>query len=233
DPSGDCDEAHRTHAVAETDLVRVLQLPALWHCAALRILSNAMYRVSVEPRYIALPRSQAETGNCRSGSLIAGLGNGPGNLVLVLVLVVEPGQPGSQPLDRGLELGIEIDELAQQLGDPGERDPLLAAPFIELFDAAVGEVHPTLHSSSEPLLRACSLILGSVLRRKDDAAPSGHRTGPRCDRLRPLVSRRRPLRPPDAARPHAAWPNRPRARTTPDARHRSARGPARPAGSAR
>src|SRR5207302_8428571 len=85
-------------------------------------------------------------------------------LVAVLVLRVEPGQPGRQPLDRDLELGIEVDELAQPLGEPGQRDLLLAAPVLELFDAAVGEVH-----------RRCSIPCLMVVPTR--ARPGPDRTG--------------------------------------------------------
>src|SRR4051794_22562372 len=63
-----------------------------------------------------------------------------------LVLVVQPGQPGGQSLDRHLEVRVQVHELAQPRGDPGQGDPLLAAPLLELLDPAVGEVHPRLPS---------------------------------------------------------------------------------------
>ncbi len=47
--------------------------------------------------------------------------------LLVVRLVVEPGQPGGEPLERDLELRIEIDERAQLIGDPRKRDRLFAA----------------------------------------------------------------------------------------------------------
>src|SRR5690349_6104677 len=58
-----------------------------------------------------------------------------------VLFVVEPGQPGGQPLDGCLELGVEVDEVAEPLGEPGHGDLVLAAPLRELLDAAIGEVH--------------------------------------------------------------------------------------------
>src|SRR5450631_2386280 len=65
----------------------------------------------------------------------------PTSALVVLVLVVEAGQPGGQAFDRDLELRVQVDELAQPLGHPGEGDLLGAAPLGELLDPAVGEVH--------------------------------------------------------------------------------------------
>ena len=47
--------------------------------------------------------------------------------VASVVLVVEAGQPGREPLDRDLEVGVQVDELDEPLGEPGEGD-LLVAP---------------------------------------------------------------------------------------------------------
>ncbi|GAA3045383.1 hypothetical protein GCM10020000_26350 [Streptomyces olivoverticillatus] len=60
--------------------------------------------------------------------------------VLLVVLVVQAGQPGRQALHRHLEVRVEVDELAQALGHPAEGDLLLAPPVLQLLDAAVGEV---------------------------------------------------------------------------------------------
>src|SRR5690606_34179474 len=61
-----------------------------------------------------------------------------------LLLVVQPGEPGRQPVDRGLELGVEVDELAEPVGEPDHADLLLTAPLDELFDPSVREVHACL-----------------------------------------------------------------------------------------
>ena len=50
-------------------------------------------------------------------------------------------QPGRQTVDRHLELGVEVDEGSQLLGEPVQAHLLRAAPAGELLDAAVGEVH--------------------------------------------------------------------------------------------
>src|SRR5436190_14023545 len=63
------------------------------------------------------------------------------------VLVVEPRDPCRQPVDRGLELRIDVDERAKPLGEPAESDGLLASTRFELFQASIGEVHA---SSSRP-----------------------------------------------------------------------------------
>src|SRR6476646_6959908 len=57
------------------------------------------------------------------------------------VLIVEAGQPGGQPLDSGLELGVFVDELLQAPREPLDAQLLVAAPLDEFLDAAVGEVH--------------------------------------------------------------------------------------------
>ena len=46
-----------------------------------------------------------------------------------VLVVIEAGQPGGEPLDRGLELRVEVDERAQPLGQPVQRDLLVAAPL--------------------------------------------------------------------------------------------------------
>src|SRR4051794_33539588 len=60
---------------------------------------------------------------------------------LLFVLVVQPGQPGGQALDGGLELGMDVGEHPQLLGEPGEADLLLAAAVLQLLDSAIGVVH--------------------------------------------------------------------------------------------
>src|SRR4051812_41585421 len=60
---------------------------------------------------------------------------------VLLFLVLQPGEPGRQPLDRRLEVRVEVDEVPQPLGQPLETDLLLAPTLGELFDAPVGEVH--------------------------------------------------------------------------------------------
>jgi hypothetical protein len=64
--------------------------------------------------------------------------------VLVVVRVVEAGEPGRQPLNLYLEVGKQIDERAQLIGDPSQRDRLVAASCFELLDPAIGEVHASL-----------------------------------------------------------------------------------------
>jgi len=58
-----------------------------------------------------------------------------------VLFVVEPGQPRGQPLDRGLELGVEVHKRAQLVGQPLEGDFLFPATGRQLLDAAIREVH--------------------------------------------------------------------------------------------
>src|SRR6188508_1954593 len=60
---------------------------------------------------------------------------------LSVIRVIEPGQPGGQPLHGGLELRVHVGELAEPLGQPGQRDLLLTPAPGQLLDPAVGEVH--------------------------------------------------------------------------------------------
>src|SRR6516225_10374373 len=57
------------------------------------------------------------------------------------VFVVEPGEPGREPVHRRLELRRGIHELPQPLGKPAKADLLAAPPLGEFLDAPVGEVH--------------------------------------------------------------------------------------------
>src|SRR6185369_17194564 len=60
---------------------------------------------------------------------------------VLLLVVIEAGQPGGEPLDRRLELGIVVEEVAQPLSQPGQADRLVAATVSQLLDTAIGEVH--------------------------------------------------------------------------------------------
>src|SRR5271169_4459804 len=60
---------------------------------------------------------------------------------LEVFLVVEASEPGGQAVHGGLEAGVEVDEVAQPLGQPGDGDLLVASPVRQFLDAAVGEVH--------------------------------------------------------------------------------------------
>jgi hypothetical protein len=60
----------------------------------------------------------------------------------VLIVLVVAGQPGSEPLDRRLELEVHFDERPQLLADLLERHGLRAAPLDELLDPTIREVLP-------------------------------------------------------------------------------------------
>ena len=59
----------------------------------------------------------------------------------ISVGVVVAGQPGGEALDRGLELGVEVDEGLQAVAEPAHADLLVAAAGHQLLDPAIGEVH--------------------------------------------------------------------------------------------
>jgi hypothetical protein len=117
--------------------------PAYWRYAGDRERSQCVLGGS--PRKRGAPRSVS------AGCAPAGPGprketldtrhRGPG---LIDILVVEPGEPGCQAVDGRLELGIQVNELAQSLGEPGQAHLFNASPSLEFFDPTVGEVHGTL-----------------------------------------------------------------------------------------
>src|SRR3954452_9961686 len=120
----------------------------------------------------------------------------------LLVILVAAGQPGGEPLDRRLELRMEVDEGAQLLAQPFQRHGLLAAPVDEFLDAPVGEVHAGIVLSRQtrggaPLSRSAPVELRPRQRRLDQRRLLGVVHLRRADRR----SRRR--RPGDAAQAHA------------------------------
>src|SRR5271156_4039294 len=60
---------------------------------------------------------------------------------LEVFLVIEASQPAGQAVHGGLEAGVEVDEVAQPFGQPGDADLLVGPPVRPLLDAAVGEGH--------------------------------------------------------------------------------------------
>ena len=56
--------------------------------------------------------------------------------------VVQPGQPGGQPLDGRLEVRVQVDEGPQLLGEPRQGDLVVTPACLELLDPSIGEVHP-------------------------------------------------------------------------------------------
>jgi len=68
---------------------------------------------------------------CRIGQI---LGTGS-------VFVVESGEPGCESFDRDLEIGIQVDELAQPFREPRQGDFLITPAGLELFYAPIGEIH--------------------------------------------------------------------------------------------
>jgi hypothetical protein len=66
----------------------------------------------------------------------------------VVVIVVEAGQPRREPLDRHLEVRVQVDKEPQLLGQPPQGDLLLAAPLREFLDAPIGEVHDVLRKQT-------------------------------------------------------------------------------------
>src|SRR3954451_4568030 len=74
----------------------------------------------------------------------------------VIIGVVEPSEPRRQPLDRDLELRVEVDELAKPFRHPREAAVLGAASRFQLFDAAVGEVHRYANAAATSSACCCS-----------------------------------------------------------------------------
>src|SRR5579872_2564898 len=103
-----------------------------------RVLGESMVQrgIAVLPRGLCAPNER----RCR-----AGIGLHTYDIscwpVLLILVVVEPGQPAGQPVDGRLGVRVEVDELAQPLGQPAQRDLVIAAAVGELLQAAVGEVH--------------------------------------------------------------------------------------------
>src|SRR5215469_10374925 len=56
-------------------------------------------------------------------------------------LVVLAGQPGGQPVDRDVEVGMLVDEGLKLGSQPAQRHVLLPSSFVKLLDAPVSEVH--------------------------------------------------------------------------------------------
>src|SRR5207249_4478771 len=110
-------------------------------------------------------------------------------------LVVEPGQPDGHPLDGHLELRVLVDEVLEPLGEPGERDLLLAAPLSQLLEAPVGEIH----SASPPT----TWTRATSRRRLRPARPAPPRAP---SRTRPRGRRRSGGRPGGAGSRRAAAP---------------------------
>src|SRR6476661_3891145 len=162
-----------------------------------------------------------------------------------VLIVVEAGQPGGQPLDGRLEFGVQVDEGAQLVGQPLEGDLFLSPAGRKLLDAAVGEVHAgevialgcdhldaahplgtyTVHRCAEP---APAIGTGSAC-----AARRGVLGGLGARARRARVSGGRPPRRARAARSGAScssrWPGRPRRGARPpaaDGSRRTGRGPA-------
>jgi hypothetical protein len=61
--------------------------------------------------------------------------------VCLLLLIVEAGEPSRETLHRSLKFGMEVDEGAHLIGEPGKRHFILAAACLELLDTPIGEVH--------------------------------------------------------------------------------------------
>src|SRR4051812_24676959 len=69
-------------------------------------------------------------------------------LQTLVVLIFQTRQPRGEPLDRRLELGVEVKEVAEPLGQPLETHRLRSAPLREFLDASVRKVHVS--ASAEP-----------------------------------------------------------------------------------
>jgi hypothetical protein len=59
----------------------------------------------------------------------------------LLVVLAHGSQPGRQPVHRGLELGIQINELPEPTGQPSQADLIVSVLVFKFLYAAIGEVH--------------------------------------------------------------------------------------------
>src|SRR6476619_6350243 len=91
-----------------------------------------------------------------------------------VLIVIEAGQPGGQPLDGRLEFGVQVDEGAQLVGQPLDGDLFLSPAGRKRLDAAVGEVH-----AGEVIALGCDHL--------DAAHPLGTYTVHRCAEPAPAI----------------------------------------------
>lgn len=124
----------RARALAGAQLAAGLPI-AVWGAGRLQRRVGLRRSAADDPRR-ARARVRPDQGRGAGQAL-----NAPGRSVVVLVLVVQPGQPRGEALDRHLEVGVQIDERTELLGEPLESDLFLASPLLQLLDTAVGEVH--------------------------------------------------------------------------------------------
>ena len=73
-----------------------------------------------------------------------------------LVVVAEAREPGGEPFDRNLEIGVQVDELLHAISEPVEGDFFVASSALQFLDTAVREVHIR-------CLRKCLLDHGLLL----------------------------------------------------------------------
>ena len=59
----------------------------------------------------------------------------------LLAYLVEAGEPSRETLHGSLKLGMEVDEGAQLISQPGEGDLIFPSTSLELLDTPIGEVH--------------------------------------------------------------------------------------------
>src|SRR5216683_889676 len=94
-------------------------------------------------------------------------GESPPPGVLGVLVLVQPGEPAGEPVDRSLESGVEVYEVPQPLGQPVQGDLFAAAPVREFLYAAIGEVHQLPMPSAAPR----DGLAGSPVASADSARP--------------------------------------------------------------
>ena len=107
----------------------------------------------------------------------------PGVRARLLVVGVVAGEEGRQPVDGAGVLGGGVEERTHPVGQPGQADLLVAAPLLELLDAAVGEVHRPPYSARASAMSAfCSTsctfatpAAGAAMRRRETRRRFGRR----------------------------------------------------------
>ena len=73
-----------------------------------------------------------------------------------LVVVAEAREPGGEPFDRNLEIGVQVDEFLHAISEPVEGHFFVASSALQFFDTAVREIHVR-------ALRKCLLDHGLLL----------------------------------------------------------------------
>jgi hypothetical protein len=76
--------------------------------------------------------------------------------VLFVVLIIEPGEPGRQPLHRRLEFRMKVNERLELSSEPPESDFVIPSPRLELLNTPISEIHePVSYASAASIKARC------------------------------------------------------------------------------